>query len=140
MGVKVTNTIDFKAMKELAMKELGDTLEKAVADETDEIVKRTQSGQSVNGGGFAPYTPAYKKFKAKKGRSGKVDLTFTGKMLAAIDYKIQKISNGFRATVFFNSAEAAAKAEGNSKKRQFFGFSKEQVDRITKKLQDTFKK
>ncbi len=129
----------------------------AVDDEVLRMIRRTQSGQDVNGQTFTPYTPAYNKRKAslksgfttrtgKRGRNAKqvkgpfsapplkVDLTLSGNMLAAIQTKVEDTNEGTVATVFFNSALEAAKAQGNQRRRRFFGFAAEQIKRITRKL------
>jgi hypothetical protein len=121
------------------------------------MVRRTQQGKDVDGSNFAPYTPAYNKRKAalksgfrtrtgKKGKNAKQvkgpysaiplkpDLTLSGNMLASIQSKVEDTPTGAVATVFFNSALEAAKAQGNQKKRRFFGFAEEQVQRIKRKL------
>lgn len=45
---------------------------------------RTLQGLDVEMNQFAPYSPSYEAFRAKKGRGTNVDLTFSGQMLAGI--------------------------------------------------------
>ena len=66
-----------------------------------------------------------------------VDLTLSGNMLNAIDTKTEDTPTGAVATIFFSSALEAAKAQGNQKKRRFFGLADEAVQRIKRKLLGT---
>jgi hypothetical protein len=132
-------------------------LEPVLQDEVTRMVLRTRQGRDVNGQPFAPYTPAYNAFKAShksgvKTRTGKPgkkakqvkgafsaipqtpDLTLSGNMLAAITIEVRDEGNTTMGRVFFNSALEAAKARGNMEKRDFFGFSNDQVVRIKRRL------
>lgn len=164
MTIEVKNAeVIIKVLKEKLEKAKAN-LKEAVDDEVTRMIRRTRDGKDVDGGNFAPYTPAYNKFKAsfksgfvtrnrdrknggfKKGKNAgqvkgqysatpqKPDLTLSGNMLASIQSKVEDTSTGAVATVFFNSALEAAKAQGNQKKRRFFGFAEEQVQRIKRKL------
>ena len=106
-------------------------LAKGTVLEVTELKLRTRSGTSVDGGAFKPYTPAYAKRRAKAGRSvSPPDLTFTGAMLGSIKTEVKDTPEGAEASVFFGSPNEQKKAEGNSRYRNFFGFSKEQLTRI----------
>lgn len=131
MGIKVTRRIDIQARKKKLLDEVERRFEQSVSNEVTRMIVRFQRGQSVEGGGFDPYTPAYAKYRAKKGRrTTPVDLTFTGAMARAITYRVRRIGQRIRAEVFFSNAKDAAKAAGNLRYRKFFGFSSEQLRRI----------
>jgi hypothetical protein len=71
-------------------------------------------------GSFEQYSPAYAKFRQKKGRNVyPVDLNFTGKMWAGLS---SRNGSGF-AEIYFSNADANRKAYFNNKKRPFFGFN-----------------
>ena len=84
------------------------------------IQDRTSKGQGVNTR-FAPYTPAYAKFRQMKGRKvSPVDLNFSGRMLASMT--TDRVGVGYYKILFGRAVEAA-KAAGNQQKRRFFGFN-----------------
>ncbi len=90
------------------------------------MIKRTQRGLDVKLKSFdsyAPYSDEYKAYKRKKGRSGGVDLTFTGNMLNSITHK--NIPRGVR--FYFNAKTQRDKARWNMKTRYFFGADKKQI-------------
>jgi hypothetical protein len=84
---------------------------------------------------FAPYSDSYLKRLQKEGKSQKVDLFFTGRMLGSLTGKVQTSK---RASVFFNNAEMRRRALFNQvlnePKREFFGFDK----RTEKLIQRSF--
>jgi len=85
------------------------------------IKQRSQKGIGLNGK-MPGYTPAYKKWKKKKGRQVSVrDLTFSGKMLASLSEALIG-KNGVR--LFFGSASEQKKAQGNTERSPFFGMTK----------------
>ena len=57
---------------------------------------------------FAPYSDSYLKRLQKEGKSQKVDLFFTGRMLGSLTGKVQTSK---RASVFFNNAEMRRNSE-----------------------------
>ncbi len=127
-------------------------LKTAVDDEVTRMIRRTREGKDVDGGTFAPYTPAYNKFKAsfksgfvtrnrdpkkggfKKGKNAKQVKERTLQFAETRPYTFGQharvypnqsrghIDGGSRNRIF-NSALEAAKAQGNQKKRRFFGFA-----------------
>ncbi|TXH14436.1 MAG: hypothetical protein E6R03_09235 [Hyphomicrobiaceae bacterium] len=157
MTIEVKNAeVIIKLVKE-KLDEAKARLKGALDDEVTRMVRRTRSGKDVDGQDFAAYTEAYNKRKAslrsgfitRTGKKGKnsaqvkgvysatkqpVDLTLSGNMLASIQTKVEDTPTGAVGTVFFNSAIEAAKAQGNQKKRRFFGFAEEAVQRIKLKL------
>ena len=133
--VDLKTDLDFEAMKRTALDRLERETQRAVSDETTALIMRTRRGVDVEGRGFAPYSESYADYKAEKGRNRTPDLTFTGKMLAAITHRIERRATELLGEVFFNSTAEAQKARFNQATRRFFGFSKEQVGRIVERLQ-----
>lgn len=118
-------------MKQVLAKQLGTIL----SDEVTKMKLRIKQGQDVDGQQFDDYTPEYKEFKKKKGRSvGVPDLLFTGAMQQAITQAVTIEGSKIRGKVYFSSAKEGEKAKGNIKKRKFFGFSQEQIKSIKDKI------
>ena len=94
------------------------------------IKELTSKEQDFRRRRFAPYSDQYLKRLEKEGKSQKVDLFFTGRMLGSITGKVK---SSRKATVFFNNAEMRQRALFNQvlnePKREFFGF-----DNRTEKL------
>lgn len=141
---KVT-TPDFNKMgKEIAL-QVEREFTKAISDELTIMKLRIKSGVDVAGNAYpAPldhYSPGYEKYRKKRGRNTNVvDLLFTGKMQTSIIYNITKSLNEFKASVFFTSSAEADKARWIiDQGRNFFGFSKEQVSRIVKRIKGAIK-
>lgn len=130
-GIEVTNTIKLPDIQKNVEQEFSALLEEAIT----EIRIRTQSGRDKDGKQFKPYSEAYKKKRFKKGRNTRPDLLWSGAMLTAINQSVDKRNGTIEGTIFFNSSREALKAKGNIENgREFFGFSREQITRITKKL------
>lgn len=131
---KISKVPDIKAIG----KELLSEREKILAQQMElaatEIVQRTQSGHSVNGSTFEPYSEGYRKYKSKRGRRTTPDLTFTGHMLGSLTTKIINQGAYLLGQIFFSSSREADKAKYNQKSREFFGLSKQQIDKLTKAL------
>lgn len=157
MGIEIKNADVIVRLVKEKLEKAKKALEPALQDEATRIVLRSRSGVDVEGKAFAKYTDAYNKRKAslrsgfttrsgKKGKNAKqvkgpfsatqqqVDLTLSGNMLNSIQVEVKDTSDGATGRIYFNSALEAAKAQGNQKKRRFFGLSDEQVSRIKKKL------
>lgn len=135
MGITVKNAdVIVRVVKE-RLERMRQKLPAVMADAATEIVLRTQDGVDVNGMPFAEYEEKYAKYRERKGRqTDPVNLLFTGNMQAAITTDVQETPQGARGRIYFNSALEAAKAQGNQKKRRFFGLSEEQVQRIRSRL------
>jgi len=106
------------------------------------IKSRTQEGKDVEGQPFKPYAESYAAYRAKHGHSvDKVNLTFHGTMMSAIDYSAGKRS--VHAYVL-NTPDPyskkhvtnAAKAFFLNKERQFFALSDKEVETIKDMVQD----
>ena len=64
------------------------TLENIGEYVTRKIRLRTVKGQDAKGRAFKSYSEGYKKWKRKKGKSSKVNLTFEGIMMESLSYKV----------------------------------------------------
>lgn len=141
-------------MKAQQKKKLGRAIEQAAR----EIVERTQSGKTIEGGAMKQYHPDYRDWKMgikskgsnrwssfmkkvggrsklpKAGRSGEVNLTLSGRMLTNIRVQVFERGNSIIGRIFFPSQEAANKAAWNQPKRPFFGLSRKQREDIINKL------
>lgn len=118
--------------------------EKALEEELAEISKRTREGRDFENKPFERYADATKAAREKRGRQvSRVDLTFTGRMLQGMRSKVDAKNGYLEGTLFFLSSQRV-KARANQEGRQdidrpprrFFGLSKEQVIRITKRMKD----
>ena len=97
------------------------------------IKELTSKEQDFRRRRFAPYSEQYLKRLEKEGKSQKVDLFFTGRMLGSITGKVK---SSRKATIFFNNAEMRQRALFNQvlnePKREFFGFDK-RTEKLIKK-------
>lgn len=101
-------------------------------DAAKEIRKRTEKGSDVDGKSFKAYSPNYKAYRRKTGRSTKPNLVFTGRMLGAMARGITVIKNGTRITL---SGRQGSKAWYNEKRgRVFFDVSQKEADVIIRKV------
>lgn len=93
------------------------------------IFKRTQGGKDFNNRSFKPYAEATKKQREKKGRTtGKVNLTFSGKMLNSIFRGIRATGRGVKIRL---TGEQAKKAFFIEKKgRKFFSIRVKDAEKI----------
>ena len=100
------------------------------------IKELTSKEQDFRRRRFAPYSDQYLKRLEKEGKSQKVDLFFTGRMLGSITGKVK---SSRKATVFFNNAEMRQRAFFNqtqmgSKNRKFFDIGKKTENIIRKEF------
>jgi len=90
---------------------------------------------------FAPYSEQYLERLRKEGKSQKIDLFFTGRMLGSITGKVQ---SSRKAIIFFNNAEMRQRALYNQvlnePKRVFFGFNRRTEKIINKSFEKFVKK
>lgn len=111
--------------------------EALLAEAAGEIISRTGSGKTIDGKSFKQYTKRYAAFREKKGRkTSPPDLTFTGRMLESISSKVTKATPDFIEGRITIAPKHKAKAEGNQKRRPFFGLSKKQIEYINQKIGD----
>ncbi len=157
MGVKVTRKGQgLQLALQTKLDAVRQELDAAVSDEIQVMIKRTEGGQTIDGGGMKPYSPEYAMRKAQYGGGGILKaLTLTGHMLSSITHKVEATAGKISAKVFFNNTSrvpprlgkkrsgskalnpvsAVTKAAANDATRPFFGFSAEQVERIKARLQ-----
>jgi len=105
------------------------------------ISKRTQRGLDFNNRTFKPYNSDYKEYRASKGRSIRVNLTFNNQMLNAMRSK--KTKDG--VMIHFPDSIENEKAYSNQeeKGRKFFGLDTNQeryiISSIGKYISQGFK-
>ena len=133
---KATLTGDIKAQAQAQMRARAKRLEILLEQEAGEIIQRTQSGKSIEGGTFTRYSDGYAAYKAKKGRrASPPDLTFTGNMLKSIRTKITISASVITGFIYLLPSQAIkAFANQITYRRPFFGLSNEQKQRIVKGL------
>ena len=95
----------------------------------DIIRTKTKKGIDYKGVPFAPYSEGYLKQLQREGKSTKVDLFYTGRMLGALTPSgrtIKKTGNN-KISVNFSNAQMRKRALFNQvlnePKREFFGFN-----------------
>lgn len=122
--------------KDLFADELGDEIGMFIVAR---IEQRTLDGRDVKGNMFVPYSPSYKKARAKAGFPvDKVDLHRSGSMLSALTYEVE----GETVKIFFQNTEDKSGTSNASKgfwlneKRNFFGLSQEDEGKIRQMVLD----
>lgn len=103
-----------------------------------EIQIRTHRGLDADNKSFKKYTPKYEKFRADKGRGTTPDLLFTGRMLGSMISKSQISRDKIKGFIRFSSVRESLKADGNRKKRNFFDFTLDFKDILSKKIKEAF--
>lgn len=116
-------------------KQIQKSLLKTAQFGTQVILDRTEAGIGYKGK-FKDYSPAYAKFRTKKGRQLTPDLNFSGRMLGSIQ---QKNESRNVAKIYFGRAEEAKKAAFNNQLRPFFGFNSIEKDRLRRFFNKDFK-
>lgn len=104
----------------------------AITDAKAKLLQDIGAGKGVEAP-LKEYSPAYKKFKQKAGRSGTVDLRFKGNMLKAMQVTVEEFGDKLRGRIYF-LAQEVDKARWNQKLRYFFGLSSEQIKNLKRKL------
>lgn len=114
-----------------------------------EIIERTQSGKTPEGGAMKAYSAKYRKYKDNKGtkqnrnlssRGGSVNLTLSGQLLEAINSLVRVQANTITGIIYFNAARSPGSitnsglAQALEKLRPFFALSKKQIDQIVNAL------
>ena len=107
----------------------------------DIIRTKTQKGIDFRDRPFAPYSSGYLKKLNKEGKSTKVDLFYTGRMLGSLTpNSTVKKSGRNKVTLAFSNSQMRQRALFNQvlndPKREFFGFN----NRTEKIIQRTFNK
>jgi len=90
------------------------------------IQDRTAEGQGYKDGAFKPYSESYAAFRRSKGATLTPNLEMSGQMMAAMTSK----ANEKRAEIFFRGKDASGKAAYNNQTRPFFGFSRDEEQRL----------
>ena len=103
-----------------------DDMRYAADRQRDRIVRRTGQGLDVNGQAFKAYSNKYAQRKAKTGRdSGKVDLTWSGRMLKAL--RTNQVGATFFVIGIYGEEGVRAAVHnygiGKAPERQFIGAS-----------------
>jgi len=100
--------------------------------EAREIHKRTLSGEDADDRSFKPYSQAYKDYRISKGRTGQVNLTFTGRMLSQLARGIRATTNSVTISLLGSSGVKAIKNEALG--REFFALSNSRRAAIYKRV------
>ena len=105
----------------------------------DIIRTKTKKGINFKDGAFAPYSQGYLKKLNKEGKSVKVDLFYSGRMLGSLTpaSTIKKSGRGKVSLAFSNSQmrqRALFNQVLNEPKREFFGFDKKTEDIISRQF------
>lgn len=86
------------------------------------IRRHTEKGTGVVSGNltaFKPYSASYARVRDKAGRSTRPDLTWSGRMLGSMVFKV----HGDNAVIWFGRRREAKKAIWNHESRPFFNLS-----------------
>lgn len=127
-------TIDVKEADRLlstAIKEMPGIVQKAmdrtVANASNKLVDRTQSGEGVYGQ-MKPYTAQYAKYRQRSGRQTRfVDLNFTGRMMGSITPFISKIfGNRVEGEIRPARAEESKKVFYTNIQRKWWGLNNQE--------------
>ena len=116
--------------------ELPKIIVKVLSTIRNDILKRTTSGQGVNGGKFKPYSKMYKVIRANNHRqTSPVSLTYTGNMLRSM--KVFNVSGG--GEIRFDSTRANDLAVKHNEgkgvpQREFFGLNKDNINYVERKI------
>ena len=90
----------------------------------DIIRTKTKKGMSFKDGAFAPYSQGYLRKLNKEGKSTKVDLFYSGRMLGSLT---SKKTGKHKVSLGFSNAQMLQRALFNQvlndPKREFFGFN-----------------
>ena len=106
----------------------------------DIIRTKTKKGLDINSLPFAPYSSGYIKKLNREGKSTKVDLFYTGRMLGSLNPSMVKKTGKHKISLAFSRKDEIDKAFFNQvttdPQRKFFGFN----TRTEKIIQRTFNK
>ena len=95
----------------------------------DIIRTKTSKGIDYKGVPFAPYSEGYLKQLQREGKSTKVDLFYTGRMLAALNPRGRTLRKTGKNKISVNFSNAQMRKRAlfnqvlNEPKREFFGFN-----------------
>ena len=101
----------------------------------DIIRTKTQKGINFKDGAFAPYSQGYLRKLNKEGKSTKVDLFYSGRMLGSLT---SKKTGKHKVSLGFSNAQMLQRALFNQvlndPKREFFGFNNRTEKIISKQF------
>jgi hypothetical protein len=103
------------------------------------IQRRTSSGVDATGRRFKPYTPQYKLFREKRGRSGDtVNLFFTGSMMSSMTFSATDRESKvfFQSTTDRSGTSNPLKAFALNKDRLFFALSTQEQEEINEMVSE----
>ena len=106
---------------------------------TKDIRKRTQAGKDADDRSFKPYTRETRERRLKRGRTAKVNLTDSGKMLGAMPKGIRATRHGVKLQLTGREGFKGYNIKFNQK-RNFFAFNEKQVKRVIKKIKAWMKR
>lgn len=118
----------------------GEIIVQGIVDRTKQGMGIRKAGDSFRHKPFADYSKSYLEYKKAKGKyRGNVDLTFEGKMLAAL--KLLSHEKGSVLIGFDNGTEENDKAEWNrvgtnSPNRDFLGMTRSEIRAVVKSVKD----
>ena len=118
----------FKRLQDKLPRFIEQGLEKAGFHLLDIIRTKTSKGQDFRGRPFAPYSEGYLKRLSKEGKSTKIDLFYSGKMMGSLtpSSTVKKTGRN-KISLAFNNAQMRQRALFNqvlgNTKREFFGFN-----------------
>jgi hypothetical protein len=104
-----------------------------------DIRKRTQTGKDADERSFKPYKKSTAVQRAKRGRTLKVNLTDTGKMLGSMAKGVRAKKSGVRLQITGRDGFKAYNIKFNQR-RNFFAFNDKQVKRVIKKIKAWMKR
>lgn len=124
--VKIPN-LDIKTPDRRFWSTVGDDIILAVED-------RTNKGKDADNKPFKPYTKEYAKRRAEKGRSTRVNLQFSGRMLSRLRNKSSK--RGVRVSISGGEDGLKAYSINFDQRRQFMAINNKDVKKIYKRIQE----
>ena len=95
----------------------------------DMILARTRDGETIDGGAFKPYSPAYAKRKRKMVADYPSWLRVSGKMLNSMVVRLIRANTG---EVLFGNARSRELMGYNDRTRPFFGVNKAEENTLVK--------
>jgi hypothetical protein len=95
-----------------------------------EIRKQTERGRDINGAQFKPYTPKYRKFRQKKGRSIRPNLLFSGRMLGGM----RAIGRKGVAKVILTGQQGLKGWANEERGREFFGLTRGAAESVIRRV------
>lgn len=140
MSIEIIKNFDLPSLFKRARASLEAEIGKIGSDVVAEIDVRTASGKDRTGATFKPYAPGTIQQKRRTGRqTTPPNLTQTGQMLSAVDYRIEKTGNTVDLLIGLNSTDAANKARWNRDNgREFMGLTREQQTRIFDRIKRAY--